>query len=226
MTFRREDIFQYLLSLPSTNLYSEIDQCSGSEARHGLFEQALDIHVACNGAEAYLTSIINHNRFDVNRACHSYKRFLGNHSTCLFIALGELHNCLNQFDESYGSEANGPWSCPRCMFNNTVNIGSRDKCEMCDNPRPAKHCFSQNLEDHFSERDYDRLNRYVDAIRLLLEAGANPTHPVLNGVVESNIGFIKRCLREVRNIGDPFIRLAKERFYRQVITIMKDTHAP
>ena len=227
MTFRRENIFQYLLSLPSTNLYSEIDRFHGSEARYGLFEQALGIYVACNGAEAYLTSFVNHNQFDVNRACHRYANFSASNISCHLLALYDLEICLRDFDQSYGSDTNGPWSCPRCTFNNTVNIGSSDQCEMCDTPRPAKkHCLSQNLGDEFTERDYDRLNRYVDAIKLLLEAGANPAHPVLNGGDENGIGFIERELLGARNIGDNFIRHVRERFYRQVITIMKDTNAP
>ena len=30
----------------------------------------------------------------------------------------------------------GPWSCGACTYYNEINIGSRDKCEMCDTPRP------------------------------------------------------------------------------------------
>ena len=213
MAFRREDIFQYLLSLPSTNLYCEIDQCSEGEARYGLFEQALDIYVICNGAEAYLTSFVNRNLFDLNRACQMYSAFSGSrsHCTCLFIALYELTHCLDDFDEYYGSENNGPWSCPLCTFNSTVDIRSRNTCGTCDTPRPAKHSLSRNLEDQFTDCDYDRLNRYVDVIKFLLEAGANPTHPVLDAGVNV-FDFIKRRLHEVRNIGDPFIRLVKSDF--------------
>ena len=96
--------------------------------------------------------------------------------------------------------------------------------QVCGTPRPAKHDLSRNSEDQFTDRDYDRLNRYVDAIKRLLEAGANPTHYAsLAG--ENGIDFIERRLHEVRIIGDPFIRLVKDRFYRQVIAIMKDSQA-
>ena len=30
----------------------------------------------------------------------------------------------------------GPWSCGACTYLNEINIGSRDKCEMCETPRP------------------------------------------------------------------------------------------
>ena len=75
MNFRQEDIFNYLLSLPSTNLYSEEDNNPRRSRLHGLFEHALDFYVGSRKEKAYLTSIINHTRFDVNRACHRTTHF-------------------------------------------------------------------------------------------------------------------------------------------------------
>ena len=39
----------------------------------------------------------------------------------------------------------GPWSCPLCTYDNKTNIGSRDKCEMCDGPRPTNRRPSRNV---------------------------------------------------------------------------------
>ena len=105
MTFRRKDIFQYLLSLPSTNLYSEIDDNMQRIRNHGLFEQALDIYVGRTKENTFLMSIVNHTRFDINRACHryaSYSPYRYSIFTCLLIALYRLENCLGGFEERYG----------------------------------------------------------------------------------------------------------------------------
>jgi hypothetical protein len=39
----------------------------------------------------------------------------------------------------------GPWSCPQCTYHNEINIGSRDKCEVCDGPRPTNRRPSRNV---------------------------------------------------------------------------------
>ena len=39
----------------------------------------------------------------------------------------------------------GPWSCPLCTYDNKTNIGSRDKCEVCDGPRPTNRRPSRNV---------------------------------------------------------------------------------
>ena len=193
MTFRQDNIFQYLLSLPSANLYAEIDRCSEGEARYGLFAQALDMYVMCDDANAYLMSLVNHNRFDVNRACHCYSTFPGSNFTCLFIALYELENCFDDIEIT------------------TVH----------EEPDLTKH-------------DSERLNRYKNIIKLLLEAGANPKQAVLTnpneGILTSQSGIslivnrLQPGLR--RNSRNRSLCLLKERVYRQVIKIMNDTHVP
>ena len=180
MTFRREDIFQYLLSLPSISPYSDIDKCARSEARHGLFEQALHTYVSCDEERTYLMMLVNHNRFDVNRACHSYSTFPGNHSTCLIITLYELGHCLDDFEKFYG----------------------------------------RNEDPDLTVRDYERLHRYMNAIKLLRKAGASPTRNISSG--RNCIELVERVLRKLHsNVGDHCNRLLKQRVFRQVITIMK-----
>ena len=54
----------------------------------------------------------------------------------------KLRNIVN--DRSCDPPSVGPWNCPRCTFYNTVRIGSRSKCAMCEGPRatslPTANC--------------------------------------------------------------------------------------
>ena len=185
MTSGQEEVFQYLLSLPSTNLYSEIENNDARDWTNGLFEQALDVYVVRNGPKAYLTSIANHNRFDVNRACHRYGEVFSNF-TCLFIALKRLRDCLDDtFEVDNGSSGNeGP---------------------------------------NFTEAGSTRLDRYINAIKLLLEAGANPNQNVLVfGAVSTGIGLVESWLRVSRlDIHGSPVRILRQRVYRQVLKMLK-----
>jgi hypothetical protein len=125
MTSGQKDIFQYLLSLPSTNLYSEIDK--NDARKHGLFEQALDKYVGYKKEKAYLTSLVNHNRFDVNRACHRCNMFTESNFPCLFIALVGLKGCLNGFEGNYPDSRYGP------LGNEDLDLAE------CDSERLGRH---------------------------------------------------------------------------------------
>ena len=186
MNVGREDIFQYLLSLPSTNLYSEVDNNDDRDWNHGLFEQALDKYVEYTKEKAFLTSFVNHNRFDVNRACHRYCTFPNRDFTCLDIVLYRLENCLSGFEEDYGVDE----------------------------------------DPDLSVGDSERLDRYIDVIRLLLEAGAKSNQNILEGL-GSGIDLVQMWLRALHpNDGYPSIRLLKERVYRQVLAMMREVQAP
>ena len=189
MTFEQEDIFQYLLSLPSTNLYSEVDDNRGRSGYHGLFEQALDNYLVHNGAKTYLTSIVNHNRFDVNEACHRYGAlhvFDTSNFTCLFIALKRLDDCLRTFEVDNGA--------------------------------------SDNEGPNFTEADSRCLDRYMYAIKLLLEAGADPNQNILGGI-SSGIDLVESWLRVSQPNASPRFQLI-DRVFRQLLAMMREAQAP
>ena len=198
MSSGQKDIFHYLLSLPSTNLYSEIDNNDARDWTHGLFEQALDIYVGHKKEKAYLTSFVNHNRFDVNRSCHRYSTFPSSYLPtrnfpCLFIAVERVENCLGGFEEDYSQ------------------FGNEDP--------------------DLSVGDSECLDRLIDVMRLLLEAGANPNQDVLEDValsrVYSSIGLVEMWLHDLHpNEGYPSIRLLRERVYKQVLAMMREAQAP
>ena len=88
-------------------------------------------------------------------------------------------------------------------------------------------------EPNLTEHDSERLNRYKNVIKLLLEAGANPKQMVHTNpnqsilASESGISLIVNRLYGLRrNSSSRSLRLLKERVYRQVIKIMNDTHVP
>ena len=188
MNVGREDIFQYLLSLPSTNLYSEVDNNDDRDWNHGLFEQALGKYIGYRKEKAYLMSFVNHNRFDVNKACHRYstRAFRTRNFPCLFIAVERVENCLGGFEEDYGVDE----------------------------------------DPDLSGGDSERLERHISAVKLLLEAGANPNQIVLEGV-GSSIDLVESWLRASHpNEGYPSIRLLRERVYRQLLAMMREAQAP
>ena len=188
MNSGQQAIFQYLLSLPSTDLYSEIDDSQARKRNHGLFEQALDVYLRRKKTKAYLTSLINHNRFDVNRACHRYSKFPTSDFACLYIALYRLEKCLYDFADRYGP------------------TGGEDP--------------------DLAENDSECLDRHINAIKLLLEAGANPNQDALDGVGTS-IGLVEMWLREWHpNAGCPSIRLLRGRVHRQVLAMMRKVQDP
>ena len=188
MTSGQEEVFQYLLSLPSTNLYSEVDNNDDRDWNHGLFEQALGKYIGYRKEKAYLMSFVNHNRFDVNKACHRYstRAFRTRNFPCLFIAVERVENCLGGFEEDYGVDE----------------------------------------DPDLSVGDSERLDRYIDVIRLLLEAGAKSNQNILEGL-GSGIDLVQMWLRALHpNDGYPSIRLLKERVYRQVLAMMREVQAP
>ena len=141
----------------------------------------------------YLTSFVNHIRFDVNRACHKYRTYPTGNFPCLFVALASLDNCFGNFEKDYG-----PF----------------------DNEDP-----DFTTESDLTEADSEILNRYIDAIKILLEAGANPTQTVLENPNRSGIGLIENWLRALQKdvgAGHPTIRLLKGRVYRQLLTMMRE----
>ena len=163
-----------LLTLPSTNLYSEIYD-------DGLFERALGIYVGDKKEKAYLTSIINHTRFDVNRACHRYSTFPTSNISWLFIALEKVEKCIDGFEERYGP--------------------------------------SGNEDPDSTQADSESLERHINVIRLLLEAGANPNQNVLEGD-GSAIDMVERMWLRF-----PSIRLLRERVNRQLLAMMREPRA-
>ena len=189
MTSGQQAIFQYLLSLPSTDLYSEIDDSQARKRNHGLFEQALDVYLRRKKTKAYLTSLINHNRFDVNRACHRYSKFPTSDFACLYIALYRLEKCLYDFADRYGP------------------TGGEDP--------------------DLAENDSECLDRHINAIKLLLEAGANPTQNELQDTIGNVIDHVGWWLRVLQpNVGSYSIRLLRERVYRQLLTMMREAKLP
>ena len=171
MTFGQDAIFEYLLSLPSTNLYSEKHDANHFSGHHGLFDHAVDFYVGRAQKKVFLTSFVNHNRFDVNRKCHKYST----PTTCLFIALHKLENRL-------------------------IRIWSRGSREI----------------------DSERLDRHIDVIKLLLEAGANPTQSISDDIGNS-FDLVELRLSQARKSS---IRLLREKVYGQVLAMMKEAQAP
>ena len=187
MACGQKNVFQYLLSLPSTNLYSEIDDNRARIRNHGLFEQALGIYVGDKTEKAYLTSIINHTRFDVNRACHRYSTFPTSNISCLFIALEKLQVLLDKFEMGY------------------------------------RRSGGDNLD--LTQDHSESLERHINVVKLLLEAGENPNQIVWEGV-GSAIDMVEIWLRELHpNVGYPSIRLLRERVNRQLLAMMREPRA-
>ena len=182
MAFGQEDIFQYLLSLPSTNLHSAIDDNQNRHGCHGLFEQALVTYVGSRKEKAYLTSFVNHNRFDVNRACHGHRDYTNTDFTCLDITLYRLQEFL---EREYGQS------------------GAEDP--------------------DLTKNDSDCLDRYIDVIKILLEAGANPNQDV--GFF-SGIDLIEGWRENVRYHSNLHSNpLLIESVYGQVLAMMRETRA-
>ena len=69
-----------------------------------------------------------------------------------------------------------------------------------------------------TQDDSESLERHINVIRLLLEAGANPNQNVLEGD-GSAIDTVEMWLRF------PSIRLLRERVYRQVLAMMREPRA-
>ena len=96
---------------------------------------------------------------------------------------------------------------------------------------PGINCTTFDLKS----LDSERLNRYKNVIKHLLEAGAdpkqqgvltNPNRSILEQL-QSGITLIVNRLHGLRrNSSSRSVRLLKERVYRQVIKIMNDTHVP
>ena len=183
MTSRQGAIFQYLLSLPSIDLYSEIDDDRHRSRDHGLFEQALDVYVVRDGAKVFLTSIVNHNQFDVNRACHRYSTYATSDFTCLGIALYKLQAILLKFEIAY--------------------------------------CHSGDEVPDLTPDDSESLERHINAVKILLEAGANLSQSVSDGL-ESGIAFVEERLLNVGYYSNP---LLIETVYGRVLAMMREPRA-
>ena len=186
MTFDQEAIFKYLLSLPSTNLYSEKDNNPTRNWKHGLFEEALaryvELYSEREKEKPFLTLLVNHNRFDVNKACHRRSTFPASNFPCLFIALERIEKCLGGFEE--------------------------------------EHEDPDLTEYDWTKYDSECLDRYIGAIKLLLEAGANPNQSVSDGI-GSGADIVERRLRALRPSDSRSIRVLRRRVYGQVLAMMK-----
>ena len=140
------------------------------------------IYVGRGGPKAYLTSIIDHNRFGVNRECHPsrYNTSSTRNYISLDIALFKLQSILIK-----------------------IEVGFR-------------HSSGDSLD--LTQYNSESLERHINAVKLLLEAGAN----VVSGfdLIES---WLSGMRLDIKSFSNP---LLIERVYGQVRSMMREAQAP